>query len=124
VGRCYCKFFGSQVLFSIAIKESILLSELNDFESEDVFHQVINLGNGIVLNDPPELDVNNTVDSPAIYHQKNIKNAHYDFYCSILIGQAVGLLPAQCKNTLNIPFSYGKETPFVLKGLNTKMLYS
>ena len=48
------------------------------------------------------MDVNALVSSAALYHQKNIKTAHYDFYCSKLVGQALDLLPAQCKNALNM----------------------
>jgi hypothetical protein len=82
-------------------KAHIRLCDLYDFESDIVFEQLINLDDGIVLNER-EMDVNGTVSSPSLYHQKNIKTAHYDFFCSQRFGQDLGLLPAQCKNALNM----------------------
>ncbi|RKP16331.1 hypothetical protein ROZALSC1DRAFT_25396 [Rozella allomycis CSF55] len=80
-------------------KERIRLSDLYDFENNTYIDIVIDLGKEIVLN-AVEMDVNDLVEYAALFHQKKIKKARYDFLCPQLRGQKFGLLPAQCKNTL------------------------
>ncbi|EPZ32682.1 hypothetical protein O9G_005539 [Rozella allomycis CSF55] len=81
-------------------KERIVLSDLYDFEYNTFINIAIDLGNKIVLNEV-EMNVNDFA-AAALFHQKNIKDAHYDFLCPQLSDQNFGLLPAQCKNTLNM----------------------
>jgi hypothetical protein len=94
------------IKFFLLSRPNLRLSDLYDFESESIFDLKICLMGGITMNDQ-EMDVNTIVDDAALYHQKRVKSAKYDFLCSQPVGDGDNfkLLPAQCKNTLNLSSS-------------------